>query len=268
MAGRGLDEKGAIAREGSLDRVQDEFWPVVDAARDRILETFGSGRLRALYLYGSIPRGTARIGRSDLDMLAVPHHEPTQADRLAIEAVERGLDEELAQIDGAGILVISADVILSELERYDLAFFAACLCTPLWGDDLARELPRYRPTSLLARETNGDLALVIPKWRARADAAKTDADRRLLARHVGRRLVRSGFTLVMPSWGGWTSDLAESADIFGDYYPQRREQMRLAAVTGRTQRAEPEVLKMLIEDLGEWLAAEYAAVHGVKTPRD
>jgi hypothetical protein len=84
---------------------------------------------------------------------------------------------------------------------------------------------------------------------------------------VGRRLVRTGFTLVMPRWGGWTSDLDTSAAVFGDHYPERAEQMRVAAATGRRPSGSPEVLGILIDDLAPWLAAEYAAVHGVKAPR-
>lgn len=71
----------------------------------------------------------------------------------------------------------------------------------------------------------------------------------------------------MPRWGGWTSDLQESAAVFGRYYPQRQEQMRTAAATARTPTASEPVLSMLITDLGPWLAAEYLRVHGAKTPR-
>ncbi len=79
--------------------------------------------------------------------------------------------------------------------------------------------------------------------------------------------MRTGFTLIMPRWGGWASDLEESAELFGRYYPQRAEQMLAAAATGRTPSADPAVLRMLIEDLGPWLAAEYSAAHGEKAPR-
>ncbi|WP_030693663.1 hypothetical protein [Streptomyces globisporus] len=133
-----------------------------------------------------------------------------------------------------------------------------------FGPDLAEELPRYRPTSLLARETNGDLALLLPGWRTRA-AEGTDL--RALGRAVGRRLVRTGFTLVMPRWGGWTSDLDRSAALFGVAYPDRADQMRLAVTAGRSPDPRPAVLHMLIEDLAPWPAAEYTTVHGEKTPR-
>lgn len=267
MNGRGLDHDGTIAREGSLDRVAAAFVPVVDAARARIAGTFGRMRLHSAYVYGSIPRGTSVPGVSDLDLLLALHDEPTDADRADAASLEAALDRAFAEIDGVGILLAGTRTLLSDLERHDLGFFVACLCTPLLGTDLAGQLPRYRPTSLLARETNGDLALALPRWRAHAAGAVTDSERRALGRGAARRLVRTGFTLVMPRWGGWTSDLDESAAHFGRFYPERAEQMRIAAATGRSPSADPGVLGMLIDDLGPWLAAEYTAVHGKKAPR-
>ncbi|MDT0317479.1 nucleotidyltransferase domain-containing protein [Streptomyces millisiae] len=267
MNERGLDHDGTIAREGDPDRVSAAFAPVVEALRFHLTETFGNARLHSAYLYGSIPRGTAIPGISDLDVLLALHDEPTDADRADAKAIEAALDDAFHQIDGAGIGLLSTRTVLSDLERHDLGFMVACLCTPLFGEDLAEYLPRYRPTALLARETNGDLALVLPHWRTRAAAAATDAERKTLNRGVGRKLVRSGFTLIMPRWGGWTSDLSEAAELFGRYYSQRAEQMHTAAATARTPSVDPAVLSMLVEDLGPWLAAEYTAVHGEKTPR-
>jgi uncharacterized protein len=263
---RGLNDDGTIAREGALDRVPAAFVPVVAAARAQIAGTFGA-RLHSAYLYGSIPRGTAIPGLSDLDLLAVLTGPPADADRAAARAIESALDGAFAQINGAGIVLGSTSSTLSELERYDGGFFVACLCTPLLGDDLASQLPRYRPTGLLARETNGDLALFLSRWRTRAAGAVTGADRQTLSRYVSRRLVRTGFTLIMPRWGGWTSDLERSAMLFGRYYPQRAAQMRVAAAVARVPSADPALLGMLIGDLGPWLAAEYTAVHGEKAPR-
>jgi hypothetical protein len=148
-----------------------------------------------------------------------------------------------------------------------IGWFVACLCTPLIGEDLAAALPRYRPTSLLARETNGDLGDLIPRWRGRLGTAPPDADLRPLGRSVGRRLVRTGFTLVMPRWGGWTSDLEESAAVFARYYPDHGDQMRAALAAARSAAPDRTVLSALIDGLAPWLAGEYAAVHGRKAPR-
>ncbi|AOR32969.1 nucleotidyltransferase [Streptomyces fodineus] len=263
----GLDAQGFIAREGSLARVPAVFRPVVAAARDRLPEVLGA-RLHSAYLYGSIPRGTARVGRSDLDLLVALRDTPAEADRDAVRALGEAIDTEFPQIDGVGTLLYGWQRLLSEPERQDLGWFVACLCTPLLGEDLAAYLPRYRPDSLLARETNGDLARWLPRWRERiARAGDTEAARRPLVRFMSRHLVRTGFTLVMPRWNGWTSDLREMAEVCGAYYPERAAQLLTAARYGHEPVGDPEVLRSYVDDLGPWLAGEYARVHGVKTPR-
>jgi predicted nucleotidyltransferase len=148
---KGLDAQGHIRREGALRLVPGVFRPVVDAARERLSDVFGT-RMTGAYLYGSIPRGTARVGRSDLDLLVALREEPTEADHDDVSALGEALDEEFRQIDGVGTLLVSRARLLSELETYDLGWFVACLCTPLTGEDITGYLPRYRPDSRLARE--------------------------------------------------------------------------------------------------------------------
>ncbi|WP_369357910.1 nucleotidyltransferase [Streptomyces sp. cg2] len=263
--GKGLDQDGCFVREGSLERVPASFAPVVAGLTDRLAGHFPPGRVLSTYLYGSIPRGTAVPGVSDLDALLVLRGEgPSDADRAAARAVEAELDAAFPQIDGAGILLITEDRLLGEAERYDWAWFVACLCTPLSGPDVTAGLPRYRPTSLLAREANGDLHRRLPGLRERAAAATAPEERTRLTRGVARNLVRTGFTLVMPRWNGWTSDLAESAEVFGRYYPAHAEQMRAAARAARNPAAYPELLDDLLTGLAPWLADEYLAVHGAK----
>ncbi|MYT31892.1 MULTISPECIES: nucleotidyltransferase domain-containing protein [unclassified Streptomyces] len=263
--GKGLDQDGCFVREGSLERVPAPFAPVVAGLTDRLTGHFPPGRVLSAYLYGSIPRGTAVPGVSDLDALLVLRGDgPADADRAAARAVEAELDAAFPQIDGAGILLISEDRLLGEAERYDGAWFVACLCTPLSGPDVTAALPRYRPTSLLARETNGDLHRRLPGMRERAAAATAPEERARLTRGVTRHLVRTGFTLVMPRWNGWTSDLAESAAVFGHYYPAHAEQMRAAARAARDPAAYPGLLDDLLTGLAPWLADEYLAVHGAK----
>ncbi|GLX20681.1 nucleotidyltransferase domain-containing protein [Streptomyces lavendulae] len=266
MEHRGLDAYGYFEREGSLGRVRPEFAGLVAATRARVAEAYGR-RLHSAYLYGSVPRGTARPGRSDLDLLIALHREPGDEDRDTAEVLARGLDQDFPQIDGVGVLLYGKERLLSEQERYDLGWFLACLCTPLLGDDLAEHLPRYRPDSLLAREANGDLAALLPRWRARFEAASEPAEFRRMNRFFSRHLVRTAFTLVMPRWGGWTSDLAESAEVFGGYYPERAAQLRRAAAVALDPVDDPAVARSYLDDLGPWLADEYTARHGTKTPR-
>ena len=267
MRAPGLDRDGFIRREGDLALVPRAFATVVEAAKAAILDSFGPDRLHSGYLYGSIPRGTAVPGVSDLDMLLALRHEPTDADRKAVATVESMLDTSFTQISGAGIGLASTATLLSDLERYDLGWFVACLCTPLIGEDLAAQLPRYRPTSLLARETNGDVGDLLARWRAQLSHSESDADLKAMSRRVGRRLVRTGFTLVMPTLGRLDKRPRRIGGCLRPLLPGAPEQMELAAEAAKATTADREALAMLIDDLGPWLAAEYLATHGRKTPR-
>ena len=293
---RGLGSDGRIRREGSLDGVPPAFGPVVADVRGLVAARFGA-RLHSAYLYGSIPRGAAVPGVSDLDAVILLRDEPPDTDthadaadvyaNAAAEAdvqARRGrgdaapvdaaavaqlavaLDERHEIIDGAGLLCWPVSRILDPAERYDLGFFLACLCTPLLGEDVARWLPRYRPTRRLARDTNGDIAAFLDRARAALDRADRDrgGDIRRLCRSVTRKLVRTGFTLVMPRWGGWTSDLFVAARVFGEYYPAQAEAMADAAVLARAPAGDAAVVSDLIGGLGGWLAREYGRTIGVK----
>jgi hypothetical protein len=79
---------------------------------------------------------------------------------------------------------------------------------------------------------------------------------------VTRKLVRTGFTLVMPRWGGWTSDLSVAAEVFGRYYPAQAQAMAGAAVLARAPVADAAIVPDLIGGLGGWLAQEYGQVIG------
>ena len=298
---RGLGSDGRIRREGSLDRVAPAFGPVVADVRGLVAARLGT-RLHSAYLYGSIPRGTAVPGISDLDAVILLRDDPPDtdihanaadvyahaaeladvparrrrgdavpadavpADAAAVAQIAVALDERHEIIDGAGLLCWPVSRILDPAERYDLGFFLACLCTPLLGEDVARWLPRYRPTRRLARDTNGDIAAFLDRARAARDRADRDrgGDIRRLCRSVTRKLVRTGFTLVMPRWGGWTSDLFVAARVFGEYYPAQAEAMADAAVLARAPAGDAAVVSDLIGGLGGWLAREYGRTIGVK----
>lgn len=74
---------------------------------------------------------------------------------MGTHALDKALDKEFPQINGSGTPLFSRTRVLSELERYDLGWFVACLCTPLLGEDspstspatAPAPFPRARPTA-------------------------------------------------------------------------------------------------------------------------
>ena len=172
-----------------------------------------------------------------------------------------GLDHD-GPIEREGDLARVPQAFAPVIEATKAAFLRA------FGPSRLQRLPlRKHPQGHAVPEVS-DLDVLLALHDEPTDGDRAAASRlHVLSRGVGRCLVRTGFTLVMPRWGGWTSDLDESATVFGGYYPGRRNQMQAAAAVARTPTADSSVLGMLINDLGPWPAAEYTAVHGRKTPR-
>src|ERR1051325_11102522 len=75
----GVDVDGMIVTGARRSAIPDEFEPVLQAAIEHLQSVEGSP---ALYVYGSVATGTARVGSSDLDLVTISL-EPAIAKRLA-----------------------------------------------------------------------------------------------------------------------------------------------------------------------------------------
>ncbi len=265
---RGLDAHGHIRRECRLELIPPSFTDAVRQLETRAAAAYGD-RLHSLYLYGSVPRGTASPGRSDLDALVVLAGMPHDSDYALARELEASLDSNHTSLHGVGLLVFSRARLMHPSELYDMGFFLACLCSPpVYGVDLAMALPSYEPCRELARATNGNIALSLNAVRRQLAAASGPERRQRLCRSLARKLVRTAFTLVMPRWGGWTSDLGTIGRIVAAYYPHQAAAMTTAIQLANTPSAEQSVMADLLDGFGEWLVGEYDQMIGRKPSRE
>lgn len=234
--GRGLDAAGFVRREGHPARVPSVFTDLVRDYLHVTREAFGTRGLDGVYLYGSIPRGTARPRSSDLDGQVLLDREPTQADHELL----RGLSGELAvrhpEVCGVEVLLHSRARMTDPLRRCDEGFHVRVLCTPFWGRDAGEEVAPHRPDLELARHVQGDWRGALHRLRlASARLAQGPPDAAEAVRHrraVGRRLARLAFTWVMPRWGGWTSDPQVILEVVGGLEPAWRASLAGAVDLG------------------------------------
>jgi len=205
----GLDPEGFILPEVAVCRITPAYLPIGDHLRERCRETFGDA-LHGLYLNGSVVKGTARPGVSDLDALAVLRIAPDAKHEALARGVANVVEERYPFLVGASVGLYHVDDIVSEAQRYDMGFVVKCLCARIDGEDLAARLPRYRPSVALARGSNGNIRRLLDDRRARLAAYADPATVAFVCRGIMRKIVRTGFTLVMPRYRGWTSDLEPS----------------------------------------------------------
>ncbi|SDS79887.1 nucleotidyltransferase domain-containing protein [Microlunatus soli] len=260
----GLDAAGRIRREGSLERIGPEFGDLVAATEQAIRQAWTPDRLHSIYLYGSVPRGTAVPGRSDLDVSIVLADHVTDDDRE--RAARLGAELATPAVSEVGITVDDLPFLLSADQRYDMAFHISCLCTPLWGPDLAADLPDQYPTRQLAHDIERGSEQAFVRLRT---GLLQGADRpERLRQRVGRRIARLAFAAVLARWPGWTSDPFTMTAVLAAFYPDRVDEIERCVdlgwgrLSGRppSTDADHEAALELIDRSAPWWLAEHERV--------
>ncbi|WP_134774547.1 nucleotidyltransferase domain-containing protein [Ornithinimicrobium flavum] len=220
---RGLDADGFVRREGDPSRVQPVFADLVRGYVAAVRSLLGAD-LDSVYLYGSIPRGTARPGLSDLDGQVLLTRSPTEDDHRALEVVKARLRAAYPQVSTVEILVDARSALVDPADRHDGGFHVRVLCTPFWGPDAGREVAPHRPDLDLARGVQGDWRGALTRLREQAGGAGPGSgpgptEEVAVCRATGRRLARIAFSWVLPRWGGWSSDPAVMTRVVSHLEP-------------------------------------------------
>lgn len=265
-ADRGLDQHGHVRREGDLARVQPPFAALVQEYAATARAAFGAD-LDSIYLYGSIPRGTARVGVSDLDGQLLLTREPTEADRATVRRLEESLGTAYPQVCFVAILLDSRAALVDPADRWDGGFHIRVLCTPLWGPDAGDEVAPHEVGLELARGVQGDWRGALERVRqevrsrtgARSSSPADDAVG-LLCRSAGRRLARIAFAWVMPRWGGWSSDPAVMSQVVAALEPGWATPMAAAARLGWEGEQDLALADELLDGFAEELVAYGTAI--------
>lgn len=210
------------------------------------------------YVYGSVATGQARIGRSDVDLLAVglPAERAAEIGQ-ALTVRFTGLCREVA------IGAAQADDLVGEDDAaYGMRVFLRHYCAPLAGPAAADQGPAFPADARAARGFNGDIDRHLAGWRE----AAADADPEALGRVVARKTLLATAGLVSVLDRTWTTDRALAADRLGVHRPELADGLRqlLAWATDATVAGRPG-LQAALAPAGtvERVVAEFRAVIGL-----
>lgn len=251
----GVDAQGFVQTVGDAV-LQPEFQPVLTDVCATLSQA-GLG-LEAVFVYGSVARGDARPGDSDLDLTLVTRDQPGAQVLDSLEALRQALEQRhpiVSKIDFD--LGYRAEVLAPE-NTNKWGFWLKHHCRCVWGDDLSLHFERFRPSREIARALNADFEHALSAYLTRITQAGTEPERLRLQREAARRLIRATHTLRADDALGWPHTLEEHVALFVQHYPTMRIQIAYFLFEARNPSAEHEPFNTRLQAFVSWMVSQQA----------
>ena len=246
----GLTSDGLIRTGANRDRIGAPYRPVLQRAIELIT---AEGDEIAVYLYGSVSNGAARLPGSDVDLLTIGLDPAAE--------IAGVLSTEFSHIcRSVGIAAASpGDFIGDGDEAYGNRVFLHHYCIHLAGPDHDAATAGFPGDQRAARGFNGDIAQHLQRWRDEPGGA----DPAVLGRRVARKTLLAVAGLVSVHDSTWTTDRTIAAERWSKVHPELdlevlhdwsagRSAADAAGVDDQLDRTVERVVAQFEADIGLW----------------
>ncbi|MGP2969554.1 nucleotidyltransferase domain-containing protein [Serratia marcescens] len=204
--------------------LQQAFIPLLEALTAELPRQFPA-LIHSIYLYGSVARGEAIPGVSDLDitLLLIKPADSEVLQRL--EAWRQAFQLEQRIVSKVDFDIGSVDEALVPEHCHSWGFWLKHHCRCLWGEDVSAAFPLFRPDRRIALAVNADLRPVLARYREQLLQARTVSDERRLKREAARKMIRATNMLRAEDSAFWPTTLTDYAEQLLARYPAQQADM-------------------------------------------
>lgn len=261
MNASGLDPEGFILSDVSIDKVLPGYRKVVAVSVSALIASL-PGAVHSAYVYGSVARGDAMRGKSDLDLLVVFRRKLTEQQRDTLDALQKDLSSQYkALVREVGIAEANCTYgeMMDPANKYGWGAYLKILCVCVYGEDLTQRFENFKVSPDIAVGFNGDAAEAIRSASQRIINAKTDEEAAKAAVGIARKLIRTCYMMVMSRAQVWTTRLSEQAELFLRYFPEKQGLIRtLQGWIDSPPANRDDMLKVLRDDC-RWIEDNFEA---------
>lgn len=249
------DADGFLVKTASVNKIQPTWRPAVDAVVEAYKTHLGSD-LHSVYLRGSVAKGEAIEGVSDIDTIAVVKTPKDNVNRDWMAGFQKWFRREY-------LFVSDVEIVLDSLESLGrgnkIMIKTQAVC--LYGSDLSEELPPLKPgadTVMHAPRLGKEINDVYEFLQTAEDQQRI----RQKCAWIMKRILRSGCELVMERSGKYTRDLYPCYELFSQYYPEKSESMYGALELAINPSNDADEIIEVLQGIGAWVAQEASNVFG------
>lgn len=245
----GTDASGAYVPE-LVSRVDPPWDAAVSAYVDALIQRFANA-VNSIYVRGSLAKGTAIEGVSDLDGIAVVDSQ-APVDREWLSSLHRDIRARFPFVEGLEVIVWSHGELFADEGHNYRAFLLATQAVCVHGPSVIDDLPRFGfgPWAFsYAQRLDADIDTFLASVRT-----EPDAERRRSCVWIMRRIVRSGFEVVMDEEGTFTRDLFPCYEAFRRHHPEHADELWRALELAVSPTDDVDAAARVCEGIGRWVA--------------
>jgi len=255
----GFDAAGKFINPCSLKNIVSPWSDVIDDVKQVYLERMGEN-LHSVYVRGSIPRGTAVSGVSDVDTFAIITGDRWQHDLSWIAEAEQKLSKQYPFQTGVEMQLITLNELHEGKDIESIRFTIKILSTCVWGQDIRRLIPSYKLGRYLIKDSLR-LEKEINEVTQALSKEQSGETVEMLCRWIMKVIIRAGHSLVIFKEGSYSRDLFPCYTGFCKHYPERAEEMKYALELAIEPIKDQQALLRFLKMFGSWLIAEILEIY-------
>ena len=219
-----VDNDGFVAPVASSSLIQDDWKPIVDDVVSFYKRTFAEN-LHSVYIRGSVPKGEAIPNISDLDSFCItknPNPVFVGKDEILAEFKAKYPFCEHTELVALGLDEINEDIPPRKRGIWEELIKTQSVC--VYGEDLAQSIQPFTLKEMIGNAyfLKDTLKKLPGYFEEDKDSPEEIANSCVW---ICRRIIRSGFDLVMEEEQKFTRDLYLCWESFSKHYPEQKTAM-------------------------------------------
>ncbi len=258
-----VNANGFLVNDAKKENLTPQYQAVIDdviqAYRDHI-----DNEIHSIYVTGSVPRGLAVEGQSDLDMFAVLEYytEPELVMQDWIPEAEQTIAEKHDCVSNVQMETWIHGWLLHDPTEFSVsAFILRTHAVCVWGADMSPDVTAYQFSK---RETrlaiaNDDIVQIDPDIEEAIEEIELDdsADNiRYWCKRICKNMIHAMFGLVMVDEFVHTRDIDVSVKYILKHYPDKRPDVEQAVNYIQSPTKSKQELLDFLNAFGQWLIDE------------
>lgn len=258
-----VDDKGFLINDAKKENISPRYQAVIDDAVKAYRDNIGDD-IHSIYVTGSVPRGLAVEGKSDIDLFAILEYytEPELVMQDWIPDAELAITDKHDCVTNVQMDIWVHGWLLHDPTEFSVsAFILKTHAVCVWGADMSPDVTAYQFTR---RETriaiaNDDIVQIEPDIEEVREEIDLDDSLENVAywcKRICKNMIHAMFGLVMVDEKVHTRDIDMSIHYILKHYPDKKKQVEQAVEFIHSPTDSEQKLVDFLDTFGAWLIQE------------